>query len=86
MTKGLAQSVQVRLVRHAKELGIDPNVVLARYACERLAQECRGRLPAYMVPAHISVRGGPLPRNQNGKLDRKGLAAEFDGLFREVSA
>jgi acyl-CoA ligase (AMP-forming) (exosortase A-associated) len=54
--------------------------------CERLAQECRGRLPAYMVPAHISVRGGPLPRNQNGKLDRKGLAAEFDGLFREVSA
>jgi hypothetical protein len=39
-----------------------------------------------MVPAHISVRGGPLPRNQNGKLDRKGLAAEFESLFREVSA
>jgi len=28
--------VQVRLVAHAKKLGIDPNVVLTRYACERL--------------------------------------------------
>lgn len=36
MTTGLAQSVQVRLVAHAKQLGIDPNVVLTRYACERL--------------------------------------------------
>ena len=36
MTKGLPRSVQVRLVQHAKKLGIDPNVVLVRYACERL--------------------------------------------------
>jgi hypothetical protein len=36
VTGGLAQSVQVRLVRHAKKLGIDPNLVLARYASERL--------------------------------------------------
>jgi predicted nucleotidyltransferase component of viral defense system len=36
MTTGLAHSVQVRLVAHAKKLGIDPNVVLVRYACERL--------------------------------------------------
>lgn len=36
MTSGLAQSVQVRLVRHAQSLGIDPNVILARYAAERL--------------------------------------------------
>ena len=36
MTTGLARSVQVRLVRHAKTLGIDPNVVFVRYACERL--------------------------------------------------
>src|SRR5262249_52421081 len=27
---------QVRLVQHAKKLGIDPNVVLVRYASERL--------------------------------------------------
>ena len=36
MTTGLPHSVQVRLVQHAKKLGIDPNVVLVRYACERL--------------------------------------------------
>jgi predicted nucleotidyltransferase component of viral defense system len=36
MTTGLAHSVQVHLVQHAKKLGIDPNVVLVRYASERL--------------------------------------------------
>jgi predicted nucleotidyltransferase component of viral defense system len=36
MTSGLAQSVQTRLVRHAKSLDVDPNLVLARYATERL--------------------------------------------------
>ena len=35
MRKGLPISVQVRLVQHAKATGIDPNVVLARYAAER---------------------------------------------------
>jgi len=34
-SKGLPVSVQVRLVQHAKATGIDPNVVLARYAAER---------------------------------------------------
>ncbi len=36
MTVGLAQSVQTRLVRHAQALGIDPNLILTRYAAERL--------------------------------------------------
>ncbi len=36
MTSGLAQSVQTRLVHHAHALGVDPNLVLARYAAERL--------------------------------------------------
>lgn len=36
MSTGLAQSVQTRLVRHANALGADPNLVLARYATERL--------------------------------------------------
>ena len=53
---------------------------------ERLAAECRGRLPAYMVPAHLEIRSGPLPRNPNGKIDRKLLAAEYEGLFRESAA
>ncbi|HYL91016.1 MAG TPA: nucleotidyl transferase AbiEii/AbiGii toxin family protein, partial [Burkholderiales bacterium] len=33
--EGLARSVQVRLARHAKEIGVDPNLVLTRYAVER---------------------------------------------------
>jgi hypothetical protein len=31
----LARSVQVRLTRHAKAIGVDPNLVLMRYAVER---------------------------------------------------
>ena len=38
-----------------------------------LLAECRIRMPAYMVPAGIEVRHGPLPRNPNGKIDRKSL-------------
>ena len=33
--EGLARSVQVRLVRHAKAIGSDPNLVLTRFAIER---------------------------------------------------
>jgi predicted nucleotidyltransferase component of viral defense system len=36
MSRGLAQSVQTRLVRHAKTFDVDPNLILARYAMERL--------------------------------------------------
>ena len=32
---GLARSVQVRLIRHAKAIGSDPNLVLTRFAVER---------------------------------------------------
>ena len=32
---GLAHSVQVRLARHAREIGVDPNLVLTRYGVER---------------------------------------------------
>ena len=39
--------------------------------------ECRVRMPAYMLPAGIDVVAGPLPRNPNGKIDRKLLAAEW---------
>jgi len=37
---------------------------------------CREKLPAYMVPAFLSLREGPLPRNANGKIDRKAIGAE----------
>lgn len=42
-----------------------------------LLVECRVRMPAYMVPAGIEVRNGPLPRNPNGKIDRKTLSTEW---------
>jgi len=48
---------------------------------EDLLGACRDKLPVYMVPAKISVRSGPLPRNPNGKIDRKLLAADYQGLF-----
>lgn len=35
-----------------------------------LLAECKRRLPAYMVPAHIVLRPDALPRNPNGKIDR----------------
>jgi acyl-CoA ligase (AMP-forming) (exosortase A-associated) len=43
----------------------------------RLKREC----PAYQVPALVDVRSGPLPRNPNGKIDRKLLSGEFAGRF-----
>lgn len=36
MTRGLEQSVLARLTRHAQFAGVDPNLVLVRYATERL--------------------------------------------------
>jgi hypothetical protein len=34
-TRGLARSIHTRLVRHAKALGVDPNLILTRYGMER---------------------------------------------------
>jgi acyl-CoA ligase (AMP-forming) (exosortase A-associated) len=43
-----------------------------------LLAECRARMPAFMVPARIDIRETPLPRNPNGKIDRKALSAQKD--------
>ena len=43
-------------------------------AVEQLLAECKRRMPAYMVPQGIETEVGPLPRNPNGKIDRKLLA------------
>ena len=48
---------------------------------EVLLATCRERLPAFMVPAKVEIRPGPLPRNANGKIDRKTLSAEFNEVF-----
>jgi acyl-CoA synthetase (AMP-forming)/AMP-acid ligase II len=47
---------------------LDPAAVISK---------CRERLPAFMVPARIIERKGSLPRNPNGKIDRKLLAQEL---------
>jgi acyl-CoA ligase (AMP-forming) (exosortase A-associated) len=39
-----------------------------------LLAECRNRMPAYMVPIGIELQIAPLPRNPNGKIDRKLLS------------
>ena len=51
---------------------LDPDGLIAR---------CRQQLPAFMVPARVTLREGSLPRNPNGKIDRKLLAQEMLGLF-----
>ena len=42
-----------------------------------LQVECKKHMPAYMVPHGISPMAGPLPRNPNGKIDRKLLSAAW---------
>jgi acyl-CoA ligase (AMP-forming) (exosortase A-associated) len=52
-----------------------------RLDTEALLAQCRQRLPAFMVPALVKAREGSLPRNPNGKIDRKLMAQELLGLF-----
>lgn len=49
---------------------------------EDLVNICRQRLPNFMVPASIQVLPD-LPRNPNGKIDRKRLASQFAYLYQE---
>ncbi len=41
---------------------------------DALLAECRRRMPAYMVPTSVESASRPLPRNPNGKIDRKLLS------------
>jgi acyl-CoA synthetase (AMP-forming)/AMP-acid ligase II len=49
---------------------------------EAILATCRRELPAFMVPQEI-VELPSLPRNPNGKIDRKLLADRFSDLFGE---
>ena len=42
-----------------------------------ILSECKKHMPAYMVPAGIALVEGPLPRNPNGKIDRKTLSTAW---------
>lgn len=50
---------------------------------EDLLTDCKRRLPAFMLPSHIDIRENSLPRNPNGKIDRKSLFHEMQHLFIE---
>ena len=63
----LGHAIQVIATPPAGGL-LDPNALLC---------ECRVRMPTYMVPSGIEVRDGPLPRNPNGKIDRKTLSTAW---------
>lgn len=64
----LGQSIQVIVTPLDGKGDVDATQLIA---------ECRKRMPAYMVPTGVDVRPGPLPRNPNGKIDRKRLAEEW---------
>jgi acyl-CoA synthetase (AMP-forming)/AMP-acid ligase II len=49
---------------------------------EAIILECKKALPNFMVPAMI-VWQESLPRNPNGKIDRKRLAGELQDLFQD---
>ncbi|MBL8341683.1 MAG: acyl-CoA ligase (AMP-forming), exosortase A system-associated, partial [Rubrivivax sp.] len=44
---------------------------------DKLLAECKRLMPAYMVPHGVQPMKGPLPRNPNGKIDRKLLATRW---------
>ena len=45
-------------------------------------KHCKHQLPSYMVPSTV-IFVESLPRNPNGKIDRKVLANEYQGLFAQ---
>lgn len=53
---GLVASVHTRLVRHAKALGVDPNLVLTRFAAERFLY----RLSRSRHAEHFVLKGAML--------------------------
>ena len=92
-SSGLAQSVQTRLVRHARVLGADPNLVLARFAAERFLY----RLSCSHHVERFVLKGGLLlivwfgeqirPTRDADLLGFGDLSAEaLAGTFREVCA
>jgi acyl-CoA ligase (AMP-forming) (exosortase A-associated) len=82
------------LVGHAAAIGI-PHPVLGQaivavvspaegrdnVAVQALLDACKNTLPTFMVPAHVHVQR-TLPRNPNGKIDRKQLAHDLRDAFQ----
>lgn len=81
-SSGLVGEVAAIAVPH-KQLGQAIVLVITAQgfeAGEALLKHCKTKLPAYMVPQQIIVED-VLPKNPNGKIDRKKLALDLAGLF-----
>jgi acyl-CoA synthetase (AMP-forming)/AMP-acid ligase II len=70
----LGQAIQVIATAPDGSVALDVAALLA---------ECRKHMPAYLLPHGIEPMAGPLPRNPNGKIDRKLLATGW--VARHVS-
>ena len=64
----LGQSIHVIATLAEGAAGVDAAALLA---------QCKQHMPAYMVPGKLDIVAGPLPRNPNGKIDRKLLASSL---------
>lgn len=64
----LGQAIQVIATAPDGSAQLDTAALLA---------ECKQRMPAYMVPHGVEAMAGPLPRNPNGKIDRKLLSTAW---------
>lgn len=53
-------------------------------AAAQVQAHCRKELPNFMVPARIVIRD-EMPQNQNGKLDRRLLAEQYQDSFTETA-
>ena len=66
----IGQAIAVAVVTPAGA-SFDPAALLAF---------CRGSLPAFMLPTRVMARASALPRNPNGKIDRRALLAQCAAL------
>jgi acyl-CoA ligase (AMP-forming) (exosortase A-associated) len=64
----LGQAIQVIATAPDGSAALDVAALLA---------QCKQHMPVYMVPAGVEPMAGPLPRNPNGKIDRKLLATQW---------
>jgi acyl-CoA ligase (AMP-forming) (exosortase A-associated) len=64
----LGQAIQVIATAPDGSAAVDVAALLA---------DCKRLMPAYMVPHGVHPMAGPLPRNPNGKIDRKLLSTDW---------
>lgn len=69
-----AFGVEHDLLGQAIEVVVTPPAGAAEVDAAAVLSFCRDGMPAYMVPARLHPTTGPLPRNANGKIDRKLLS------------